>query len=163
MLKINDKAPNFELKDKEGKIHKLKNINHDKTKLIVLYFYPKDNTPGCTIEAKEFSTLIKEFKKLKTEVIGISGGNEETKKKFYSSCNLNSSLILLSDPDFSICKKYGVYGEKSFMGRKFLGIKRTTFIIENIYGNKKITKVYENIKSLGHAKEVLEFISYGSF
>ncbi|MBI2628462.1 peroxiredoxin [Candidatus Pacearchaeota archaeon] len=162
MLKQNSKAPDFELKDKNGKIWRLKDFKPDKIKFLVLYFYPKDNTPGCTIEAKEFSALLNDFKKLKTEVIGISGGDESSKKKFHESCDLNSSLILLSDPDFKICKKYGVYGQKSFMGKKFLGIKRTTFILRFADNQEKIVKVYENVKALGHAKEVLEFISHGA-
>lgn len=150
MLKSNDKAPAFELKDKDGKLHKLDEI---KSELIVIYFYPKDGTPGCTIEAKEFSGLLNEFKKLKTEIIGISGGDEISKKKFYDNCNLK--IILLSDVNFSVCRKYRVYGEKNFMGKKFMGIKRTTFILDK---NKKIIKIFENVKALGHAKEVLEFV-----
>src|SRR3989344_905623 len=158
MLKQNSKAPNFELKDKDGKVHSLKSIKSENLRFLVLYFYPKDNTPGCTIEAKEFSSLLNEFRKLKTEVIGISGGDEKSKKKFHESCELNSGLTLLSDPEFKICNKYGVYGEKEFMGKKFLGIKRTTFVIN--LENGKIIKVYENVKALGHAKEILEFISH---
>lgn len=150
MLKSNDKAPAFELKDKDGKLHKLDEI---KSELIVIYFYPKDGTPGCTIEAKEFSGLLNEFKKLNCGVIGISGGNESSKKKFYNDCNLK--VTLLSDYNFKVCKNYWVYGEKRFMGKKFMGIKRTTFILDK---NKKIIKIFENVKALGHAREVLEFV-----
>ncbi len=150
MLKINDNAPDFYLKDKDGKTYSLKNIDSE---YIVLYFYPKDDTSGCTIEAKEFTNDLNKFEKLNAEVIGISGGDENTKKKFCDKYNLK--VLLLSDSDFSICKKYGVYGEKSFMGRKFLGIKRTTFVLDK---NKIIVKIYENVKPEGHSEEILEFL-----
>lgn len=150
MLQIKDNAPDFSLKDKDGKIYSLEEIN---TKYMVLYFYPKDDTLGCTIEAKEFSSDLKKFEKLNAKVLGISGGDETTKKKFCDKYNLK--VLLLSDPDFSACKKYDVYGEKSFMGKNFLGIKRTTFVINK---NKEIIKIYENVKPGGHSKEVLEFI-----
>ena len=150
MLKKDDKAPEFSLKDKDGKIHSLRDIKSD---FIVVYFYPKDNTPGCTIEAKEFSNLKKEFDKINCEIIGISGGDEKSKEKFCKDHSLK--LILLSDIDFSVCKKYEVYGKKSFMGKKFLGIKRTTFILDK---DKKIIQIYENVKVFNHGKEVLEFV-----
>lgn len=150
MLKLKDKAPDFELKDKDSKLHSLKNI---KSEFTVLYFYPKDNTPGCIIEAKDFTSLINEFKKLKTEIIGISGGDEKSKEKFIEDCDLK--INLLSDPDYKICNKYGVYGEKQFMGKHFMGIKRTTFILDK---NKNIIKIFENVKAVGHAQEVLNFI-----
>lgn len=144
------KAPNFSLKDKEKKIYSLKDFNSD---FLVVYFYPKDDTPGCTIEAQEFTNNLEKFKKLNASIIGISGGNEGTKAKFCNKYNLK--VLLLSDPDFSISKKYGVYGEKSFLGKKFMGIKRTTFILDK---NKNIIKAYENVKPLDHSKEILEFI-----
>jgi len=150
MLKQGDKALEFSLKDKDGKLHGLKNI---KSNFIIVYFYPKDNTPGCTIEAKEFSDLKKEFDKINCEIIGISGGDKKSKEKFVKSCKLK--ITLLSDTNFKTCKKYKVYGEKSFMGKKFLGIKRTTFILDK---NKKIIKIYGNVKVFNHGKEVLEFV-----
>lgn len=149
-MKEGDKAIDFELKDKDSNIHSLDKIKSD---FIVLYFYPKDSTPGCTIEAKEFSDLINEFKKLKAEIIGVSGGDEKSKEKFCEKNHLK--IILLSDPEFKVCKKYEVYGEKQFMGRKFLGIKRTSFLIDK---NMKIVKRWENVKSKGHAGEVLIYI-----
>lgn len=150
VLKENQKASDFALKDKDGKLHKLSDIKTDYT---VIYFYPKDNTPGCTIEANEFTELINDFKKLNAEIIGISGGDEESKRKFCDKHNLK--IALLSDPNFEISKKYEVYGEKSFLGKKFLGINRTTFVLDK---NKKIIRVYENVKALGHAEEVLNFV-----
>ncbi len=150
MLQINNNAPEFYLKDKDGKVHSLKDIN---AKYIVLYFYPKDDTSGCTIEAKGFTNDLNKFEKLNAKIIGISGGDENTKKKFCDKYNLK--VLLLSDPDFSVCKKYEVYGEKSFMGNEFLGIKRTTFVINK---DKKIVKIYENVKPEGHSEEILEFL-----
>ena len=111
VLSVNSPAPDFSLKDKDGKIHSLKKI---KSPFIILYFYPKDDTPGCTIEAISFTNHLDELKKLKAEVIGISGGTEETKKKFCEKHNLK--VRLLSDDTFNVCKAYGVYGEKSFLG-----------------------------------------------
>ncbi len=150
MLQLNNQASDFSLKDRDGKLHSL---NDMKAEYFVIYFYPKDNTPGCTVEAIEFTNDISKFEKLNAKIIGISGGDENTKKTFCEKHNLR--ILLLSDQDFSVCKKYGVYGEKSFMGKKFLGIKRTTFILNS---NKKIIKIYENVKPEGHSKEILESI-----
>ena len=114
---------------------------------------PKDNTPGCTIESKGFNSFLDEFKKLGVTVIGISGGDDNSKKKFCKKYDLN--VILLSDPDFSVCKNYKAYGEKHFMGKKYNGIFRVTYILDK---DKKIIKIYEKVKSVGHAEEVLNFI-----
>lgn len=140
----------FSLQDKTGKTYSLKDFDSD---FIVLYFYPKDNTPGCTIEAKEFSNNIEEFKKVNAQVIGISGGSEKTKTKFCEKHDLK--VLLLSDPDFSVSKSYGVYGEKSFLGKKYFGISRVTFIIDK---NKNIIKTYTKVKPITHATEVLKFL-----
>lgn len=150
MLKTNDYAIDFHLKDKDGENHSLKDIN---AKYTVLYFYPKDDTSGCTIEAKEFTSDLDKFEKLNAKVIGISGGDENTKRKFCDKYGLK--VLLLSDPDFSICRKYGVYSEKSFMGKKFLGIKRTTFILDK---DKRIIKTYEDVTPKMHSEEVLNFL-----
>lgn len=148
-----DKAIDFELEDRTGKKFGLKDVNY---KMLVLYFYPKDNTEGCTIEANDFTKRLGEFHKLGVEVVGISGGDRKSKEKFCSAHNLK--LILLSDHDFKVCKKYGVYGEKNFMGKKYMGIFRTTFIISSM----KIIKVFENVKAKGHAEEVLDFVKENS-
>ena len=150
MLKLNDKAHDFFLKDKSGKIYSLKDIKGDHK---VIYFYPKDDTSGCTIEAQAFTRDLSKFKKINAAVIGISGGDENSKRKFCEKYDLK--VLLLSDPDFSVCKKYGVYGEKSFMGNKFLGIKRTTCVLDK---NDKAIKIYENVKPEGHSEDVLEFL-----
>ena len=124
------KASNFSLKDKDGKAHSL---NWENTKYTVLYFYPKDNTPGCVMEAKEFNKDLNKFKEIGASIIGIGGGNETSKSKFVSKHKLK--LLLLSDPDFKVSTKYGVYGEKAFMGKKYMGISRVTFVLDQ---DKKI-------------------------
>lgn len=149
-LKVGDKAPNFKLMDKDGKEWDLKS---QKGKYVVVYFYPKDNTPGCTIEAKEFSSLLKDFTELGATVFGISGGNERTKTKFCEKYDL--SVTLLSDTDFEVSKSYGVYGQKKFMGRLFNGIHRSTFIID---ADGEVAAVFNSVSAKGHAKEMLEAI-----
>ena len=150
MLKEGEQAPDFSLRDKDGEIHSLNEVNSD---YVIVYFYPKDNTPGCTIEAKDFSRDKKEFDKLNTTVIGISGGDEKSKTKFCEKQNIK--VLLLSDSDFSVSNNYGVYGEKSFMGRKYMGISRWTFVLNK---NHKIIKIYDKVKPGIHSEEVLEFI-----
>ena len=150
LLKLGVKAPLFALKDKDGTSIKLSGI---KTEFTVVYFYPKDNTPGCTIEAIQFTKNLLEFKKLKTSVIGISGGNEESKTKFCDKHKL--TITLLSDPDFIVSKKYGVYGEKSFMGRRYMGVNRVTFVLDK---NKKVIKIFEKVNPIINPGEVLDFI-----
>ncbi len=145
----NTHAPNFSLKDKDGKTHRLTDY---KNKIIVLYFYPKDNTPGCTIEAQEFTKSLEQFDKFGAVIIGISGGDELTKSKFCKKYDIN--VTLLSDTDFEISKKYQVYNQKSFLGKKFMGINRITFIIKDA----KIIKVYNKVYPPNHAKEILEFM-----
>jgi len=148
MLKLKSKAPDFSLKDKDGKAHKLSSI---KSKYALIYFYPKDSTPGCTIEAHQFQEHLSDFKKKGIVVIGISGGDEKTKTKF---CEKNSlTFTLLSDTDFSVSKKYRVYGEKSFLGKKFMGITRSSYLLDK---EKKVLKVYEKVNPFKHAQEVLE-------
>jgi thioredoxin-dependent peroxiredoxin len=145
-MQIGDLAPHFSLPDKNNQVQTLTSAK------TVLFFYPKDDTPGCTIEAQEFSKLADEFKAKGVLVYGISGLDSKSKAKFAEKCSI--SVPLLSDADFAVCKAYGVYGEKTFMGKKFMGILRTTFIIEN----KKIKQVFADVKPAGHAKQVLEAI-----
>ena len=151
-MKEGTKAPGFALKDKDGNIVKLSEVNSNYT---VVYFYPKDDTPGCTIEANEFSSVLDEFSKLGVQVIGISGGDEKSKKNF---CEKNELRVtLLSDPEFSVCKKYEAYGEKKFMGRTYDGIFRITYVLDK---DKKVIRTFGKVKAAGHAKEVLEFIHH---
>ncbi len=149
LLKPGDKAPDFSLKDKNGILYSLSSIESN---YIVVYFYPKDDTPGCTIEANEFNAHLIDFKKLDATIIGISGGDEKSKTTFCEKYKLR--ILLLSDPDFSVCKKYQVYGEKSFMGKTFIGIHRVTYVIKN----QKIIKVYEKVNPKGHAEEIISFL-----
>lgn len=148
---VGKKAPAFKLKDKDAQLHSLNDLTEDN---VVIFFYPKDSTPGCTIESKEFSDYDKKFSNISTKIIGISGGNEKSKEKFCSKHKLKA--LMLSDSNFNVATKYGVYGEKKFMGKTYMGINRVTFVLDS---NKKIIKVYEKVKPLGHAKEVYEFVS----
>jgi peroxiredoxin Q/BCP len=147
MIKENSKVPNFKLPSTNNKNFEIKkNLGQ----YLVIYFYPRDNTPGCTNEAKDFSKLYKEFKKLKCEIVGISKDSIESHKKFISKFKI--PFHLLSDEKIIALKKYGAWGEKSMYGKKFMGIKRTTVLI-NLKG--KIIKIWNNVKVKDHAKEVL--------
>ena len=147
MIKENSKASNFKLPSSNNKTFE---INKSLKQYLVIYFYPRDNTPGCTNEAKDFSKLYKEFKRLNCEIFGISKDNIESHKKFISKFNI--PFQLLSDEKIIALKKYGAWGEKSMYGKKFMGIKRTTVLI-NPKG--KIIKIWNNVKVKDHAKEVL--------
>ena len=129
---------NFSLKDSIGKY-------------VVLYFYPKDDTPGCTIETNDFNKLFSKFKKLDCEIYGISKDNLKSHDKFKKKYKIKFDL--LADEEIKVLKKYKVWGKKKFMGREFMGTIRTTFLI-----NKKgeILRVWNNVKVKDHANEVLE-------
>ena len=147
MIKENSKAPNFKLPSSNNKNFE---INKSLDQYLVIYFYPRDNTPGCTSEAKDFTKLYKEFKKLNCEIFGISKDSIESHKKFIIKFKI--PFQLLSDEKIIALKKYGAWGEKSMYGKKFMGIKRTTVLI-NPKG--KIIKIWNNVKVKDHAKEVL--------
>ena len=147
MIKENSKAPNFKLPSSNNKNFEIKK---SLKQYLVIYFYPRDNTPGCTNEAKDFSKLYKEFKKLNCEIFGISKDSIESHQKFISKFKI--PFQLLSDEKIIALKKYGAWGEKSMYGKKFMGIKRTTVLI-NPKG--KIIKIWNNVKVKDHAKEVL--------
>jgi peroxiredoxin Q/BCP len=153
MVKVHafSKAPSFSLPDQEGVIHSLDNIF---AKYIVLYFYPKDDTPGCTIQAKDFTNKLSFFHNKGVQIIGISGLDVKSKEKFCNKYNLKHTL--LADSDFKVTKSYKVFGEKKFMGKKYLGIKRTTFILDE---NKNIIKTFENVSPENHADEILNYIN----
>ena len=146
-MKEKQLAPNFNIPSSNNEEFELKK---NKNKFLVIYFYPRDNTPGCTNEAKDFSKLYKEFKKLNCEIFGISKDSVESHKKFISKYKI--PFQLLSDEKIITLKKYGAWGEKSMYGKKFMGIKRTTALI-NPKG--KIIKIWNNVKVKDHAKEVL--------
>ena len=143
-------APRFILKDKDGVEHSLGEIQSEYT---VLYFYPKDTSPGCTIEAQEFSAIAKEFRKRDATVIGISGGDERSKKIFCDKYRLD--LLLLSDPDYSVARKFGAYGKKELMGNRYEGILRRTLVLDR---DKRVIKAWESVSPKGHPGEVLEYI-----
>ena len=147
MIKENSKAPNFKLPSSNNKNFE---INKSLDQYLVIYFYPRDNTPGCTSEAKDFTKLYKEFKKLNCEIFGISKDSVESHKKFISKFKI--PFQLLSDEKIIALKKYGAWGEKSMYGKKFMGIKRTTVLINQ---KGKIIKIWNNVKVKDHAKEVL--------
>ena len=151
MVNLNEKAPEFSLKDKDGKIHSLKEINTD---YVILYFYPKDDTSGCTLEAKEFSHKRYEFKKLNATILGISGGDEKSKAKFCEKHDIR--IPLLSDPDFKVAQFYDAYGEKNFLGVKSKGIFRKTFILDKEH---RIIKIFEHVKPEGHTNEIKAFLN----
>ena len=147
-LKINDKAPSFVLPSTSREKFFLKD---SLGKYIVIYFYPKDDTPGCTIETNDFNKLLSKFKKLECEVYGISKDNLKSHDKFRDKYKIKFDL--LSDEELKVLKKYKVWGKKKFMGREFMGILRTTFLIDK---KGKIIKIWDNVKVKDHAKEVLE-------
>jgi thioredoxin-dependent peroxiredoxin len=147
MLDAGSKAPDFDLPADQGKPIKLSKL---KGKIVVLYFYPKDDTSGCTAEAKDFSCLIDEFSKAGAEVIGISPDGTASKAKFRKKYDL--TVQLAADEDKSICTAYGVWVEKSMYGRKYMGVERSTFLIDK---SGKIAKVWRKVKVPGHADEVL--------
>ena len=146
-LKEGDKAPDFAVSDAEGKIVRLKELCGKK---IVLYFYPKDDTPGCTKEACSFRDAFAKFKRRGIEVLGVSLDSEAKHKKFAEKYDL--PFRLLADTDRAICESYGTYGEKKFMGRTYMGIHRMTFLLDE---KGKIKKVFSKVKPEEHAEEVL--------
>ena len=146
-MKEKELAPNFKIPSSNNKEFELKK---NKNKFLVIYFYPRDNTPGCTNEAKDFSRLYKEFTKFNCEIVGISKDSIESHKKFISKFKI--PFQLLSDEKIIALKKYKAWGEKSMYGKKFMGIKRTTVLV-NPKG--KIIKIWNNVKVTDHAKEVL--------
>ena len=134
MLKINIKAPNFELLSTSKKKYSLKDSIG---KYIVIYFYPKDDTPGCTIETNDFNKLLTKFKKLECEIYGISKDSLKSHDKFRDKYKIKFDL--LADEEIKVLKKYKVWGKKKFMGREFMGINRTTFLINK---KGKIIKIF---------------------
>jgi peroxiredoxin Q/BCP len=150
MIKKGIKAPEFKLLNQDEEEVKLKDF---KGKYVVLYFYPKDNTPGCTTEALEFTFLAKEFKKLNTVILGVSKDSCSSHKKFVEGKKL--TIQLLSDEDKAVNKLYGVWQKKKFMGKEFMGTVRTTFLIDT---KGKVVQVWQKVKAKGHAETVLEKI-----
>ncbi|MDC0142681.1 peroxiredoxin [Candidatus Pelagibacter sp.] len=147
----NKKAPNFKLISTSNKIIELKKI---KSKYIVLYFYPKDDTPGCTLETNDFNSLLNKFKKLDCAIFGISKDDIKSHLKFKKKYNVKFDL--LADEKKEAIKGYKTWGKKKFLGREFIGQIRSTFLIKD----KKIINVWRNVKVKNHAEEVLNYLKY---
>ena len=143
------KAPNFKLQSTSNEIIEL---NMLKSKFIVLYFYPKDDTPGCTLETKDFNLLLSKFKKNNCSIFGIS--KDDLKSHFKFKNKYRVKFDLLADEKKEAIKAYKVWGKKKFLGREFMGLIRSTFLIKD----KKIIKEWRSVKVKDHAKEVLNFI-----
>ena len=150
MLQEGNKAPDFKLKDQNEKEISLSDY---KGKNVILYFYPKDNTSGCTAEACSFRNDFPKFKKVEAVILGVSPDSVESHKKFAKKYNLNFSL--LADEDKEVIKKYDVWKEKSMYGRKYMGVERSTFIIDS---DGKIKKIFRKVKVQGHNEEVMEVL-----
>ena len=148
MIKEGSTAPAFKTNDANGETVSLKDLRGQK---VVLYFYPKDDTPGCTKEACSFRDAFAKYKKRGITVLGVSPDSEASHKKFETKYKL--PFTLLADKDHAIADAYGVWGEKKFMGRTYMGIHRTTLLIDE---KGKIKKVFEKVKPEDHASEVLE-------
>ena len=148
MIKENTKAPDFKLPSTSKKDYSLQDSIGN---YVIIYFYPKDDTPGCTTETNDFNKLLPKFKKLNCEILGISKDNLNSHEKFKNKYKIKFDL--LADEEKKVLRKYKVWAKKKFMGREFLGIVRTTFLIDK---KGKILKIWNNVKVNGHAQEVLE-------
>jgi thioredoxin-dependent peroxiredoxin len=147
MLAVNSPAPDFSLKDENGVVHKLSDF---RGKPVVLYFYPADDTSGCTTEACAFRDDYSSYKKAGVEILGVSPDPQNSHTKFKDKYHL--PFTLLSDEDHSVMTKYDVWGPKKSFGKETIGVRRTTYLIG---ADGKVTKVFENVKPEGHSTEVL--------
>ena len=147
MLQDGDKAPDFELPSEAGETLALAKL---KGKPAVLYFYPKDDTSGCTAEAKDFSRLAPDFRKAGVEVIGVSPDSVESHQKFRKKYDL--TIRLAADADKAVANAYGVWVEKSMYGRKYMGVERSTFLID---ATGRVARSWRKVKVPGHAADVL--------
>ena len=150
MIEAGKKAPAFTLKDQNGKSHSLTDYAG---RPVVLYFYPKDDTPGCTKETCDFRDHLPRFKTAKAAVFGVSILDEASKARFAGKYDVN--FPLLADIDHAVAEKYGVWQQKSLYGRKFMGNVRTTYLID---ADGKVARRWDNVKVDGHAEDVLEAV-----
>ena len=146
--KAGDTAPDFNVKNHAEEEIRLRDL---RGKWVVLYFYPKDNTPGCTIEAIDFTKQVKDFEKLNAVILGVSPDSCQSHQKFVQGKKLK--INLLSDPEREVCELYGVWQMKQFLGKKFMGVVRSTFLIDP---EGKLVYVWKAVKADGHADAVKE-------
>ena len=151
MLETGQQAPDFTTVDQDGEEVSLAQFRGKKH--VVLYFYPKDDTPGCTIEANEFTGLIDEFTAADSVVLGVSKDSCEKHRKFIAKHGLR--VELLADTDGKLCELYGTWGKRKFMGREYMGIGRSTFVIDK---SGKLAHVDYKVKAKGHAQAILEIV-----
>jgi peroxiredoxin Q/BCP len=142
-------APDFTMRDVQGKASRLSDLKGKKD--IVVYFYPEDFTPGCTTQAAEFSRDYEKFKEAGIEIVGISPNEEESHEKFRQKMGI--PYPLMADTEKEVSKSYGVYGLKRFMGREYMGVNRSTFLIDK---TGKIVKIFRRVKPAGHSREVFQ-------
>ena len=151
MLEVNQDAPDFTAVNQDGESLSLAQYRGEKN--VVLYFYPKDDTPGCTVEANEFTGLVDDFAAADTVVLGVSKDSCAKHRKFIDKHGLK--VELLSDEDGSLCELYGTWGLRKFMGREYMGIGRSTFVIDK---QGKLAHVDYKVKAKGHAQAILEIV-----
>ncbi|UYN91828.1 MAG: thioredoxin-dependent thiol peroxidase [Anaerolineales bacterium] len=149
-LKIGQKAPDFKLPDENGKLHKLSDY---KGKTVVLYFYPADDTPGCTLEACNFRDDYLKYKAAGAVILGVSPDDEQSHEKFKAKFNL--PFPLLADVGHKVCEQYGVWAEKTMFGKKYMGVVRSTFLIGP---DGKIAEVYSKVSVPKHSEKVLKAV-----
>lgn len=149
-IEIGKKVPNFKVPSSNGEDFELSSL---KGKKVVLYFYPKDNTPGCTIQGNEFNGLLAQFRKQNAVVLGVSRDSLKSHDKFIDKCGFKFDL--LSDEDEELCKIFDVIKEKNMYGKKVMGIERSAFVIDE---NQKLVGEFRKVKAEGNAAEVLDFI-----
>lgn len=142
-------APDFAMRDMQGNISRLSDLKDKKD--IVVYFYPEDFTPGCTTQAAEFSRDYEKFKEAGIEIVGISPNEEESHEKFRQKMGIPYPLV--ADTEKNVSKSYGVYGLKKFMGREYMGVNRSTFLIDK---TGKIVKIFKRVRPAGHSQEVFQ-------
>ena len=151
MLEVNQPAPEFSAVNQDGDTISLQQFRGKQN--VVLYFYPKDDTPGCTVEANEFTALIDDFSASDTVVLGVSKDNCAKHQKFISKYGLK--VELLADTEGELCELYGVWGERKFMGKTYMGIGRSTFVVDK---QGKLVEVNYKVKAKGHAQAILDIV-----
>jgi peroxiredoxin Q/BCP len=151
-LKEGARAPDFTMRDASGKTSRLSDLRGKKS--VVAYFYPKDFTPGCTTEATEFTRDYEKFRQAGIEIVGVSPDSEESHAKFRDKMAIPYQLV--ADTENEVSKKYGVYGLKNFMGREYMGVNRSTFLVDK---SGRIAKIFRRVKPAGHSREVFEALA----